>query len=102
MLPALPLTSAAVEATLHSYDNGTASSVYVVDAHAITAAWTAGVTDGGEGNGFEGIRPPGAAALLTDPDSASGVAWDKSADAPNGANNAMPRVSTQPCYRRRK
>jgi hypothetical protein len=72
ILPKLALSSASVEMTLHSYDNGQPDSVFSVDAHAISAAWT---TNKDEGNGFEGDRPPGAPAALTDPDSAWGVAW---------------------------
>ncbi len=87
MLPSLNLTSAALNTTLHSYDNGLPDSVYSVDAHAILAPW---VEPKGEGNGYEGPRPPGAPAILTDPASAFGLAWEGqgTSSAPNAANNS--------------
>lgn len=92
VLPRLRLNSAVLETTVHSYDNGTASSVYTVDAHRVTAPWA---TPGGEGNGFEGTRPPGAPANLTDPDSASGVAW---LGAPLNPDPFAANNSTQPSF----
>lgn len=79
MLPPLELSGAALEASLLSYDQGGPLAVYTVEAHALLAPWSGA---GGEGNGYEGVPPPHAAAGLTDPDSASGVAW-----AGNGRNS---------------
>lgn len=90
VLPRLRLNSATLETTLHSFDNGTASSVYTIDAHRVTTAWA---TPGGEGNGFEGSRPPGAPASLTDPDAAFGVAW---LGAPANPDPFAANNSTQP------
>jgi hypothetical protein len=92
VLPRLRLNSATLETTLQSFDNGTASSVYTIDAHRVTTAWA---TPGSEGNGFEGSRPPGAPANLTDPDSAFGVAW---LGAPANPDPFAANNSTQPGF----
>jgi hypothetical protein len=85
-LPELNLTSASVEASLLSFDNGLPSSVYTLNAHAITTTW---LPSPGEGNGFEGNRPQGASAALTDPDGANGTAWSGFGSNPDpfAANN---------------
>lgn len=90
VLPALRLNSAVLETTLHSYDNGAAGAVYTLGAYRLTTPWATA-----EGNGFEGARPPGALAALTDPDSAAGVAWRGAPLNPDpfAANNG-----TQPAF----
>lgn len=72
VLPRLRLNNAVLETTLHSYDNGAAGSTYTIGAHRVTSSWA---LPSGEGNGFEGQRPANAPPSLTDPDTASGVAW---------------------------
>lgn len=86
-LTGLRLTGAAFEAFLHSFD-GTGIGLFSPEVHAITAPWV-------EGNGFEGVRPSGAPANLTDTDSASGVAWAGAGanSDPFAANN-----TTQPAF----
>ncbi len=71
-LPALRLSNATLRGTVHSFDHGNSGSAYTLDVRGVQAPWTG---NGGEGNGYEGSRPAGASATLTDPDSASGVAW---------------------------
>jgi hypothetical protein len=86
VLPKLRLNSATLETTLLSYDNGAAGSTYVIGAHRVSTPWG---LPAGEGNGFEGNRPPGAPPTLTDPDTAAGVAWRGGAQNPDpfAANN---------------
>jgi hypothetical protein len=92
VLPRLRLNSAMLETTLRSYDNGAAGSVYTIGAHRVIGSWR---LPAGEGNGFEGRRPPGAPPALTDPDSAYGVAWRGAPQNPDplAANN-----TTQPSF----
>lgn len=92
MLPPLDLSSATLETTLLSYDNGAPDSVYTIEAHALLAPW---VDPKGEGNGYEGEPPPHASPLLTTTDYSYGVAWagqGQNSD-PYAANN-----STQPPF----
>jgi streptogramin lyase len=68
-VPIGQLQKATLALTIHSFDNGAATSTYQLNAHRIIdvpfPVWP-------EGNGFEGSgAPPGA----TDPDTAYGVAW---------------------------
>lgn len=71
-LPALRLSNATLRGTVHSFDNGNSGSTYTLDLRNVQASWSG---NGGEGNGYEGSRPTGATATLTDPDNAAGVAW---------------------------
>lgn len=87
-IPITQLQKATLALTVHSFDNGSASSTYRIDAHRILdgpfPVWI-------EGNGFEGEGgPPGS----TDPDSAFGVAWLGAGDNPDPLsldNETQPR-----------
>jgi hypothetical protein len=86
-----PAESAILELTVHSFDNGSSSSVYTVDVHNIVDST---LTPWIEGNGATATypyAPPGASG--TDP--AFGVAWAGAGDNPDpaAANN-----QTQPPF----
>lgn len=76
-VPAAQFQRAILKLTVHSFDDGAASSTYRLEAHRVLdgplAIWN-------EGNGFEGGgAPPGS----TDPDAAYGVAWSGAGDNPD-------------------
>jgi streptogramin lyase len=76
-VPLAQFQQAKLRLTIHSFDNGAASSTYRLEAHRVTdgplAIWN-------EGNGFEGSGGPPASA---DPDSAYGIAWSGAGDNPD-------------------
>ncbi len=85
------LSAATLQTTVHSFDGDASTTQLNLDVHALQAStppWS-------EGNGFEGSRPAGAPAALTDPDGAAGVAWAGAADNtdPAAANN-----TSQPAF----
>jgi hypothetical protein len=90
-LAGVKLTGATLDAALHSFDGDPATSLVTLGAHRIVPAAPAWI----EGNGYEGVKPPGAPATLADPDGAFGVAWAGvgSNPDPQAANN-----TTQPAF----
>lgn len=90
-LAGLKLTAATLEAALHSVDGAPATSLLTLQAHRVAAGVPAWV----EGNGYEGLKPLGAPANLSDPDGAFGVAWAGAGSNPDpqAANN-----TTQPAF----
>jgi len=76
-VPLAQFQQAKLRLTLHSFDNGAASSTYRLEAHRVIdgplAVWN-------EGNGYEGS---GGAPASTDPDSAYGIAWSGAGDNPD-------------------